>query len=125
METVAFNLVDCKRVEVKKCKYGVGAFSSVEIKEGDLVEIGIVRTIDIDPSVNEYVFSWNRSNTLWAIPSGCLMFYNHSKTPNTKVIKYIREYKIEVYAIRNIKKGEKLTHFYKGLNRKCFSNLEG
>ncbi len=119
------NLVDCSKVIVKECKYGVGAFAAVDIRKDELVEKGLIRRIEVDPNDNQYVFSWNEDNTIWAVASGCLTFYNHSENPNTKVIKNFEEDTIEVIAIRDIKKGEELTHLYKGRWRKCFKDLEG
>lgn len=119
------NLVNCSKVTVKECKYGVGAFAAIDIKKDELIETGLVRRVKVNPDENQYVFSWSKDDTVWAMASGCLTFYNHSNNPNTKVIKHFEEDKIEVVALRDIDEGEELTHLYKGQWRKCFQDLEG
>lgn len=118
------SLVDCSKVIVQECKYGVGVFASVDISKGDLVEKGLVKQMDVDPNENPYVFSWNEDNTKWVVGLGCLTLYNHSESPNVKVIKNFENETIEVFAIKDIVKGEELTHLYKGRWRECFQDLD-
>lgn len=74
------SLVDCSRVMVKNDAYGgAGAFATVDIASGSLVESGIVRVLtNCDGNENPYVFTWSDvlPNTTWAIGSGCSTFYN-------------------------------------------------
>ena len=61
---------------------------------------------------------------MWAIGSGCATFYNTSRNPNTKMIRFYDENRYEIYALRDIQKNEELTHRYLSLDwRTCFENL--
>jgi len=50
------------------------------------------------------------------------MFYNtHPTDPNTEMTRFFDEDRFEIYALRDIREGEELTHTYKSLKwRKCF-----
>ncbi len=117
--------VDHINVEVRGDGFGGdGVFATASIKKGTLVERGIVRVIPIDGHECPYVFTWSEDRTKWAIGSGCSTFYNASKDPNTKMIRYFDENRFEIIALRDIEKGEMLTHAYKSLDwRKCFKPL--
>ena len=117
--------VDCINIEVREDGHGGdGVFATVAIREGTLVERGIVRVVPIDGHECPHVFTWSEDRTIWAIGSGCSTFYNASSEPNTKMIRYFSENRFEIFALRDIAKGEMLTHVYKSLNwRKCFEPL--
>ena len=121
-----YNKVDCSKVYVAQSNdKGDGAFAKCDIKEGDLVERGIVRIIDIEGNNCPYVFTWSDDKTKWAIGSGCSTFYNSSCTPNTKCIRDFTHNKFEIIALRDIKQNEELTHTYKSINwRTCFGTLQ-
>jgi hypothetical protein len=74
------SLVDASKVFVKNDAYGgAGAYATVAIKSGDVVEQGIVRVLtNCDGNENPYVFTWSEEtpNKTWAIGSGCATFYN-------------------------------------------------
>ena len=118
--------VDCSKVVVKSAgSKGDGAFAKYDIKQGETVESGIVRIVDVDGHNSPYVFTWSEDGTKWAIGSGCSTFYNTSNTPNTKFIRYFEDMKFEIIATRNIQKGEELTHRYKSISwRKCFQKIK-
>ena len=49
------SLIECNKVMVKEMELnGLGAFSSIFIPKGDLVEKGVVKRIDIDGNENPY-----------------------------------------------------------------------
>ena len=119
------NLVDCSKVTVKDTNtMGLGVFANQNIKKDDLIERGVVRRIDADGHKSPYLFSWSKDKTIWAFASGCATFYNTSLDPNTR---FVRNYIIdtfEIYALRDIKVDEELTHKYKSLEwRECFKEL--
>jgi|UniRef100_A0A6C0BQJ2 hypothetical protein len=122
------SLVDCSKVCVNASNVlddGCGAFANQAIKNGDIVEKGLVRIIEFDGNKNEYVFTWSEDRTKWAFASGCATFYNTSLTPNTKMIRDFDNNTFTIYAIKNIDVGEELTHTYKSLEwRKCFNSLK-
>lgn len=132
--------VDCSKVYVKTSTFStpinkfLGVFAKQDFKKGDLIEKGVVRLLSnndnkcFDGMNNQYVFTWSDElpNYTWAIGSGCSTFYNcNSKNDsNTNMIRYYREKTFEIYASKNIKKDEELTHVYKSLSwRSSFKNL--
>ena len=119
------SLVDCSKVIVKNTNtMGLGAFINQNIKRGDLIEKGVVRRIDSDGHKSPYLFSWSEERTVWAFASGCATFYNTSLDPNTRFVRNYITDTFEIYAIRDIKVGEELTHKYKSLEwRECFQEL--
>ena len=119
------SLVDCSKVIVKNTNtMGLGAFTNQNIKRGDLIEKGVVRRIDSDGHKSPYLFSWSEDRTVWAFASGCATFYNTSLDPNTRFVRNYITDTFEIYAIRDIKVGEELTHKYKSLEwRECFQEL--
>jgi len=122
------SLVDCSRVEVKPDAHGgAGAYATVNIAAGDIVETGIVRVLtDVEGNVNPYVFTWSdeRPNKVWAAGSGCAMFYNTGNNPNTHMERDFDNNSFSITATKDIKAGEELLHVYKSLQwRKCFADL--
>uniref|UniRef100_A0A6C0LWZ0 SET domain-containing protein n=1 Tax=viral metagenome TaxID=1070528 RepID=A0A6C0LWZ0_9ZZZZ len=123
--------VECTNVFVKTSTFSSpdnqfdGAFARTDIKCGEIVEIGIVRRLSnpdnkaFDGMLNPFVFTWSNDlpNYTWAFTSGCAAFYNSglpNKT-NTKMVRYFDEDRFEIYATKDIKSGDELTHTYKSL----------
>ena len=119
------SLIDCSKVIVKNTNtMGLGAFANQNIKRDDLIERGVVRRIDTDGHKSPYLFTWSEDRTVWAFASGCATFYNTSLDPNTRFERNYIADTFEIYAIRDIKEGEELTHKYKSLEwRECFQEL--
>ena len=132
--------IDCSKVIVKTSSFSTpnnkfdGAFASTNIKKGELVEKGIMRRLSdnsnpvFDGMKNPYVFTWSddNPNKTWAFGSGCCSFYNsglESQT-NTHMIRFFDEDRFEIYATKDIKEGDELTHTYKSLKwREVFKPL--
>ena len=119
------SLIDCSKVIVKNTNtMGLGAFANQNIKRDDLIEKGVVRRIDSDGHKSPYLFSWSEDRTVWAFASGCATFYNTSLDPNTRFVRNYITDTFKIYAQRDIKVGEELTHKYKSLEwRECFQEL--
>jgi uncharacterized protein len=119
------SLINCEKVYVKNSNdKGMSAFANYDIKQGELIEKGIARRVDTDGNKNPYLFTWSDDRTIWAFVSGCTTFYNTSRNPNTKMIRYFDENRFEIVALKDIKKGDELTHQYKSLEwRECFDTL--
>jgi hypothetical protein len=107
-----------------------GAFAKKDFVEGELVERGIMRRLpdEFDGNKCPYIFTWSaeRPNRVWAMGSGCSPFYNTNKedVANTRMVRYFDEDRFEIFATRDIKAGEELTHTYISLRwRECFSEL--
>ncbi len=124
-------MVDCQKVYVSKSLFSsknnefLGVFAKTDIKKDELIEKGIVRLLSdgensfFDGMNNPYVFTWSNDipNYKWAIGSGCSTFYNTAleKDANTRMVRYFKENKFEIFAKKDIKKDEELTHTYKSL----------
>lgn len=126
----AESLVDCSRVFVKNDSYGgAGAFATCNIRNGELVEKGIVRRLtNVDGNENPYVFTWSDvvPSPTWAVGSGCSTFYNTAAEDkaNTHMKRIYDEDRFEIYATKEIAAGEELLHVYKSKKwRQCFKPL--
>ena len=119
--------VDCNKVFVDVYTFnsaGLGAFASKDIKKGELIEKGVTRLIECNGNLNPYLFTWSEDRTKWAFCSGCAPFYNTSLNPNTNMVRNFEKNIFSIYAERDIKHGDELTHKYKSLEwRECFSDL--
>merc|ERR1719491_646537 len=120
------SLVDCSKVYVKDHPNGGGvrAFAAVPIKEGELVELGVMRRVPVDGSTCELVFTWAQDGSCMATGSGCSAFYGPGLRggANCRVTHFFDEDRFEIYAERQIAQDEELTHLYLGLEwRSCFS----
>jgi len=122
------DLVECSAVYVKDHpEYeGVGAYASRDIKEGELIEKGLMRRLPISAHDSSMLFTWAKDGSAVASGTGCAIFYNAGlkDTANVSFTRFFDEDRFEVYAKRDIKKDEELTHLYMGLEwRKCFADL--
>ena len=123
----AINKVDCSSVYVSDSLFSTpenlfdGAFSSKDIQKGSMVEYGVMRRLGktFTGMNNPYVFTWSDDipNNTWAFASGCATFYNSDteEKSNTRMLRYFDEDRFEIYATKDIKKGDELTHTYKSL----------
>jgi hypothetical protein len=112
-----------KDVVVKPDAYGGdGAYALKDFKKGECIEWGIMRRLPMDGNASPFVFTWSEDRSVWACAGGAAMFYNtHPTDPNTEMIRYFDEDRFEIYALRDIKEGEELTHTYRSLKwRTCF-----
>ncbi len=108
-----------------------GAFAAQDFKKGDLVEKGIMRRLpeDFDGQNYPFVFTWSNEqpNKTWAMGSGCSPYYNTStpENANTEMKRFFDEDRFEIYAKKDIKEGEELTHTYLSLQwRNCFKEID-
>mgnify|MGYP000037372147 CR=1 FL=1 len=132
--------IDCSKVYVDCSSFSSednvfdGAFANEDIKNGDLVEKGLMRRLStnenkaFDGMKNSHVFTWSDDipNYTWAYPSGCATFYNSrlAGQVNTRMVRFFDEDRFEIYAIKNIEKNDELTHTYKSLEwRSVFAPL--
>mmetsp|Transcript_8332 Transcript_8332/g.11962 ORF Transcript_8332/g.11962 Transcript_8332/m.11962 type:complete len:154 (+) Transcript_8332:67-528(+) len=137
MTSHADTKIDCSKVYVKQSSFSNeetgmfdGAFAAVDIKEGELVEKGLMRRLPegFDGNTCPYIFTWSteRPNKTWGMGSGCAPYYNTCKegTANTKMVRFFDEDRFEIYATRDIKADDELLHTYISLKwRTCFQEL--
>lgn len=120
------SLVQCDKVYVKDTgnERGLGVFSNEDISSGDVIETGLARRVDTDGNSNNFLFTWSEDRTIWAFCSGCATFYNTSLEPNTRMERDFVNDTFIIYAIKDIKKDDELTHKYRSLSwRMCFKDL--
>lgn len=87
---------------------GRGAFAKENYIEGDIIEIcpGIIqKTEDVDGKVRDYLFSYNKDNSM--IGFGFCSMYNHSDSPNA-TWEILDKEKIKISVIKDIKAGEEI-----------------
>ena len=118
-------LLNCSKVYIDKCEYGYGCFAKEDIKNDEVIETGLMmRMNNVDGNENEHLFTWSDDKKIWACGSGCLPFYNHSNNQNIKKIGDLKNDKMIVVSLKDIKKGEELRSRYMSAKwRKCFKNL--
>jgi len=119
-------LIDCSKVVAKDTHSvkGIAVYANKDIKQGELVEHGLVRRVDTDGNKNPYLFTWSDDRTVWAYASGCATFYNTSKEPNVEMNRFYDEDRFTIIALQDIKKDDELLHTYKSLLwRTCFQEL--
>ena len=89
--------------------HGLGVFAGEEIAPGALIETCYVLAligVPDETSLWEHQLSWTEESD--AIASGCALFYNHSDTPNVKMLRDIEGEAIQVFALRKIEDNEEL-----------------
>jgi len=118
--------VDCSKVYVDASMDGAGVFAACDIRQGEVVEFGIVRRLpaSFDGNDCQYVLTWGDDRTVWAIGSGCSTYYNHSENSNTESHRDLTNDTFEIRALRDIAQDEELTQTYKSVAwRTCFRDL--
>ena len=120
--------MECSGVTLAKSHLeGLGAFAKKNFTPGEIIEEGVARVLtNVDGHENPILFTWSDDipNHKWTILSGCSHFYNTSLEPNTQLIRDFHHNTFKFKAVKNIQKGEELTHRYKSLAwRKCFTQL--
>ncbi|CAK9007745.1 unnamed protein product [Durusdinium trenchii] len=120
--------IDCSKVEARPDAWGgVGVYATQRISSGELVERGVVQPLPVDGNICQYVFTWSEDRSVWATGSGCSVFYNASLdgSENTSMTRHLEDETFEIFALRDIEKGEELTHLYKSIEwRSCFRELK-
>jgi SET domain-containing protein len=101
-------------LEVKRGRRGRGVFAARAFKEGEVIEVcPTVNVPDEDVpegAVRQYVFGSRQPGKVMLV-MGYAMLYNHSSQPNMFHRSAGRQL-IEFVALRDIEKGEELTHDY-------------
>lgn len=119
-------MINCSKVYIKESDIeGLGVFTNVDLKEGEIIEIGLMyRLKNVDGNENPHLFTWSDDKTVWAGASGCIPWYNHSDTPNIKKVGDLKNDKMTIVALKNIPKDEELCNKYYSVSwRKCFQNI--
>jgi hypothetical protein len=105
--------IDCSKVDVRECEFGLGCFANRNIRSGEVIEIGVMMPMPgVDGNKYEHLFSWSDNKELFASGSGCLPFYNHSDEPNIVKIGDLKANRMKIVALRDIQEGEELRNRY-------------
>ena len=117
--------IDCNKVYIDKCEFGLGVFASKDIQIGEVIENGLMIPLkNVDGNENPHLHTWSDDRTVWACSSGCLAYYNHSEDPNMKKIGDLINNTIQCIALKYIKKGEEIRSTYMSKKwRACFKDL--
>jgi len=92
----------------KQCR---GVFTTVNYKEGDIIEIApvILNQGRLRGKIEDYIFQWDPKTSLIAF--GYSSMYNHSDDPNADYI-FVDQERIKITALRNIFAGDEITISY-------------
>ncbi len=100
---------------------GRGVFTSIEISEGDLIEICPVIEISKleipiihKTTLHDYYFLWGEDMDQCAIALGFGSLYNHEIQPNANFILDFENKSIDIVAIKTISPGDEITLNYNG-----------
>lgn len=99
---------------------GRGVFALRDFKKGEMIEICPVLVIPgrhseliLSTKLDHYAFDWDGDDDL-ALLLGYGMIYNHSYSPNAKILHDIGKRHSEITAIKPVKKGEEILVNYNG-----------
>ena len=103
-------------VQQSKVIDGLGVFAEEDIKKGALIEkapllLMSMKEFDLIKRTKLYYYFFEYTNNHFAITLGYGSLYNHSYTPNARYY-YNYNKELEIYAIKNIKKGEEIFFNY-------------
>lgn len=117
--------VDISKVYIDNCEFGFGVFAKKNIKEGDVIENGLMTILkNCDGNENPSLYTWSDDRKTWAYGSGLLPYYNHSEKPNIKKVGNLLNNTIKVVALRDIMEGEELRNTYMSKKwRRCFQDF--
>ena len=96
-----------------------GNFASKDLRKGQCIDWGIAVVLDgYDVNKTDALYSWNpKDKKTAAALSGAALFYNTmGDNSNCRCVPYHKEKRYEMYALRDIKKGEELTIRYDSMN---------
>lgn len=95
---------------------GRGIIAGKRFLEGDLIEICPVilfkAPLGSSHVAEYYCFRWDKNNVAIALGLGSI--YNHSYSPNARYVQNKKDLTIEVYAYKDIRKGEEICFNYNG-----------
>jgi SET domain-containing protein len=114
------NLTHPKKLEVKTSNiHGYGVFATDDIKQGEIVEDCYIIKIPLKRGFMpqmfiDYKFKWQTDDGTIeeVLPLGFGCIYNHSDNYNVTWRQITERKIIQFYAVKDIKKGEEVCHWY-------------
>ena len=106
-----------------------GNFAGKDFKKGECIDWGIAVVLDgYDINKTDALYTWSSYDKKTAASlSGPALFYNTmGDESNCRCVPYHKEKRYEMYALRDIKKGEELTMRYDSMNwRTAMKEVKG
>jgi uncharacterized protein len=92
---------------------GRGVFASCDFLKGECVEVSPVLRVSsrLGGALRHYKFAWDEP-TVEAVAFGMGSLFNHSHTPNLRMVQRYGRKEIAFYALRDIAAGEECTIDY-------------
>lgn len=95
---------------------GLGVFAKTAISNGELVEVAPLIIVDSDAmaveNLDDYIFTVNKEEDIYAIALGYGSIYNHSENPNAEWNINIEDKEIRFVAKSDIQEGQEITVSY-------------
>ncbi len=96
--------------------HGVGVYAKTAITNGELIEVAPLILVDSDVmavnNLNDYVFTINKEEDIYAVALGYGSLYNHSDTPKAEWNINLDESEIRFIAKEDIQEGQEITVSY-------------
>lgn len=111
------------RIKVKTTRHkGRGVFANCRIRKGEIIEVAPVIVLSRQEEmvlskmrrIYNFCYNWGSNEKQTAFVMGCGSFYNHSYDPNITHYNLPKQKVVVFRALRDITKGEELTHNYNG-----------
>jgi uncharacterized protein len=94
----------------------LGVFARTDIRDGELIEVAPLILIDGDvmavDKLNDYIFTINKEEDLYALAFGYASLYNHNEEPSAEWAIDIDKEQIRFIAKKAIVAGEQITISY-------------
>jgi SET domain-containing protein len=95
---------------------GIGVFAKTAISNGELIEVAPILLVDSDVmtvnNLNDYVFTLNKEEDIYAVALGYGSLYNHSENPNADWNTNMEDAEIRFIAKEDIQEGQEITVSY-------------
>jgi len=96
--------------------HGVGVYAKTAITNGELIEVAPLILVDSDvmavSNLNDYVYTINKEEDLYAVALGYGSLYNHSDTPNAEWNMDIKKEQLRIIASEDIQEGQEIKVSY-------------
>ena len=96
--------------------HGVGVYAKTAITNGELIEVAPLILVDSDvmavSNLNDYVYTINKEEDLYAVALGYGSLYNHSDAPNAEWNMDIEKEQLRIIASEDIQEGQEIKVSY-------------
>lgn len=96
--------------------HGIGVYAKTAITNGELIEVAPLILVDSDvmavSNLNDYVYTINKEEDLYAVALGYGSLYNHSDAPNAEWNMDIEKEQLRIIASEDIQEGQEIKVSY-------------